>query len=62
MVLVGGIAYLEWRKRTTQAAGKGYGTDHKNELEIVEDGNLPNPLLATLSLVSVLVVTLVLQK
>jgi len=62
MVLVGGIAYLEWRKRTAQAAGEGYGTDHKNEPEIVEDGNLPNPLLATLPLVSVLVVTLILQK
>jgi len=62
MVLVGGIAYLEWRKRTAQAAGEGYGTDHKNEPEVVEDGNLPNPLLATLPLISVLVVTLVLQK
>ena len=62
MVLVGGIAYLEWRKRTAQAAGEGYGTDHKNEPEVVEDGNLPNPLLAMLPLVSVLAVTLVLQK
>jgi len=39
MVLVGGIAYLEWRKRTAQAAGEGYGTDHKNEPEVVEDRN-----------------------
>lgn len=62
IVLVGGIAYLEWRKRKAQAAGEGYGTDHKNEPEIVEDGNLPNPLLATLPLISVLAVTLILQK
>jgi len=62
MVLVAGIAYLEWRKRKAQAAGEGYGTDHKNEPEVVEDGNLPNPLLATLPLLSVLVVTLILQK
>jgi len=62
MVLVGGIAYLEWRKRTAQAAGEGYGTDHKNEPEVVEDGNLPNPLLAALPLVSVLAVSLILQK
>jgi H+/gluconate symporter-like permease len=62
IVLIGGIAYLEWRKRTAQAAGEGYGVDHKNEPEIVEDGNLPNALLATLPLISVLVVTLILQK
>lgn len=62
IILVGGIAYLEWRKRTAQAAGEGYGTDHKNEPEVVEDGNLPNPLLATLPLISVLAVTLILQK
>jgi H+/gluconate symporter-like permease len=62
IVLIGGIAYLEWRKRTAQAEGEGYGVDHKNEPEIVEDGNLPNALLATLPLISVLAVTLILQK
>lgn len=62
IVLVAGMAYLEWRKRQAQAAGEGYGTDHKNEPEMVEDSNLPNPLLATLPLISVLVVTLILQK
>lgn len=62
IVLVGGIAFLEWRKRSAQAAGEGYGADHKNEPEVVEDSNLPNPLLATLPLISVLIVTLILQK
>ena len=62
IVLVCGIAYLEWRKRTAQAAGEGYGTDHKNEPEMVDDRNLPNPILATLPLISVLAVTLILQK
>ena len=62
IVLVGGIAYLEWRKRTAQAAGEGYGADHKNEPEVVEDGNLPNALLAAVPLISVLAVTLILQK
>jgi H+/gluconate symporter-like permease len=62
IVLIGGIAYLAWRKRTAQAEGEGYGVDHKNEPEIVEDGNLPNALLATLPLISVLAVTLILQK
>ncbi len=62
IVLVCGIAYLEWRKRTAQAAGEGYGTDHKNEPEMVDDRNLPNPILATLPLIAVLAVTLILQK
>ena len=62
IVLVAGIAYLEWRKRVAHAAGEGYGTNHKNEPELVEDGNLPNPWLSALPLVSVLAVTLILQK
>lgn len=62
IVLVGGIAYLEWRKRSAQAKGEGYGTNHKQEPEIVEETNLPSPLLSALPLVSVLLVTLILQK
>ena len=62
IVLGCGITFLEWRKRKAQAAGEGYGVDHKNEPEVVEDSNLPNPLLATLPLISVLIVTLILQK
>ena len=62
IVLGCGITFLEWRKRKAQAAGEGYGVDHKNEPEVVEDSSLPNPLLATLPLISVLIVTLILQK
>lgn len=62
IVLVGGIAYLEWRKRSAQAKGEGYGLNHKQEPEIVEETNLPSPLLSALPLVSVLLVTLILQK
>ncbi|MDQ7093154.1 GntP family permease [Desulfosporosinus sp. PR] len=62
IVLAVGIAYLEWRKRVAQAAGEGYGTNHKNEPELVEDSNLPNPWLSALPLISVLAVTLILQK
>lgn len=62
MILVAGIAYLEWRKRTAQAKGEGYGTNHIQEPELVEDKNLPNPWLSALPLISVLAVTLVLQK
>lgn len=62
IVLIGGIAYLEWRKRSAQAKGEGYGTNHKQEPEIIEDTNLPSPLLSALPLVSVLLLTLILQK
>ncbi|MBI6871111.1 GntP family permease [Clostridium aciditolerans] len=62
IVFTTGVAYLEWRKRKAQEAGEGYGQNHKNEPVIVEDTNLPNPLLSALPLVSVLVITLILQK
>ncbi|WP_411682659.1 GntP family permease [Clostridium thailandense] len=62
IILASGIAYLEWCKRKAQAAGEGYGEGHTNEPVIVEDVSLPNPILAAIPLISVLVVTLILQK
>ena len=62
IILVVGMFYLQWRKRTAQAAGEGYGTDHKNEPEAVDERYLPNVWLSIVPLVSVLAVTLVLQK
>jgi H+/gluconate symporter-like permease len=62
IILASGIAYLEWCKRKAQAAGEGYGDGHVNEPVIVEDTSLPNPILAALPLISVLAVTLILQK
>ncbi len=62
MVFSLGMLYLEWRKRQAIAAGEGYGNHTTQEPELVEDTNLPNPLLAVLPLISVLGVTLVLQK
>ncbi|RYV49743.1 GntP family permease [Pengzhenrongella frigida] len=62
IILTVGMFYLEWRKKSAQAKGEGYGVGHKNEPEVVEDRNLPNALLAAVPLVSVLVLTLVLQK
>jgi H+/gluconate symporter-like permease len=56
------MAYLEWRKRKAQAAGEGYGEGHTNEPVPVEETDLPNPFLSALPLVSVLVITLILQK
>ena len=62
IIMTCGIAYLEWRKRTAQATGEGYGENHTNEPIMVEDDSLPNPILSALPLISVLVVTLILQK
>lgn len=62
IIIIAGIAYLEWRKRSAQAQGEGYGINHTQEPELVEDRNLPNPWLSMLPLISVLGVTLLLQK
>lgn len=62
IILVVGITYLEFRKRKAQAAGEGYGEGHTNEPVLLEETSLPNPFLSALPLVSVLVVTLILQK
>lgn len=62
IILCGGLAYIEWRKRTAQAKGEGYGTGHKNEPEFDENEALPGFGMSLLPLVSVLIVTLVLQK
>ncbi|MBU3161734.1 GntP family permease [Clostridium frigoris] len=62
IILTSGMAYLEWRKRKAQAAGEGYGKKHTNEPIMVEDDNLPNALISAIPLISVLVVTLILQK
>ncbi|MBU3178298.1 GntP family permease [Clostridium estertheticum] len=62
IILTSGMAYLEWRKRKAEAAGEGYGKSHTNEPIMVEDDSLPNALISAIPLVSVLVVTLILQK
>lgn len=62
IIFIGGWQYLEWRKRKAHAAGEGYGNHTLQEPEIVDDRNLPNPLLSLLPLLSVLGITLILQK
>jgi len=62
IILTAGMFYLEWRKRSAQSAGEGYGENHKNEPEAVDERYLPKVWLAVIPLVSVLLVTLVLQK
>jgi H+/gluconate symporter-like permease len=54
LIFVAGMAYLEWRRRSAQAAGEGYGTELLNEPEPFDDKEkLANPLLAILPLVLV---------
>lgn len=52
-VLLVGLSYLEWRRRTAAAAGEGYGSDLVNEPEAFEHGKLANPIIAILPLVLV---------
>src|SRR5919199_1373535 len=52
-ILVGGLAYLEWRRRQAAAAGEGYGEGHANEPEPIADEVLPHPGIALLPLVVV---------
>lgn len=52
-VLALGLTYLEVRRRQAQAAGEGYGADHKNEPEPFGDAVLPHPALAVVPLVVV---------
>lgn len=62
ILLIGGIFYLEWRKRSAQAAGEGYGTNHINEPSLSDDENIPPMWISIIPLASVLLITLVLQK
>jgi len=62
IIMTCGMFYLEWRKRSAQTSGEGYGKNHTNEPVMVEDDSLPNVFLSAIPLISVLVVTLILQK
>jgi len=52
-ILLVGLGYLEWRRRTAAAAGEGYGDNLVNEPVAFEHGKLAHPLLALLPLVLV---------
>lgn len=52
-ILILGLGYLDWRRRQAAAKGEGYGTDHSNEPEALEHGELINPWIAILPLVLV---------
>jgi len=61
-IVVVGLTFLEWRRRSVMATGEGYGTSLVNEPERVESTHLPNPLLAVAPLVLVGVANFVLTK
>jgi H+/gluconate symporter-like permease len=52
-IIVVGLTYLEWRRRSAMAKGEGYGTSLVNEPEHVKTDQLPNPILAVAPLVLV---------
>jgi H+/gluconate symporter-like permease len=61
-VLVTGIAYMEWRRRTAAAANEGYGTGHSNEPEAPPDPVNRNAFIALLPLLIVGVANLALTR
>src|SRR5476651_934765 len=65
-IVVVGLTFLEWRRRSVMATGEGYGTSLVNEPERVESTHLPNPLpnplLSVAPLVLVGVVNFALTK
>jgi H+/gluconate symporter-like permease len=61
-IVICGLAYLDWRRRSAQAAGEGYGSILVNEPEPFEDQKLAHPLIAILPLVLVGVMNWVLTQ
>jgi len=53
IIMVVGMAYLNWRRRVAAAKGEGYGTNLVNEPEPFEEQKLANPWIAILPLVVV---------
>ncbi|HET8897236.1 MAG TPA: GntP family permease [Rhodanobacteraceae bacterium] len=52
-ILLLGLSYLDWRRRTAIKAGEGYGDKLVNEPAPFEGGRMPHPLLAIAPLVLV---------
>jgi len=52
-ILVVGLAYLDWRRRTARANGEGYGTSLVNEPAAFSGQTLAHPLIAIAPLVLV---------
>jgi H+/gluconate symporter-like permease len=61
-IIIVGLTYLEWRRRSAMAKGEGYGTSLVNEPDRIESKQLPHPLLAVAPLVLVGVANFALTK
>jgi H+/gluconate symporter-like permease len=62
IVFVLGFSYLEWRRRSAARAGEGYGANHVNELERMDNNNFVHPAIAILPLLVVGIMNLVFTK
>jgi H+/gluconate symporter-like permease len=58
-ILILGLTYLEWRRRSAAAKGEGYGEGHINEPEPIPAEKLPSAFIALLPLIVVGVMNLV---
>src|SRR5262245_21500123 len=52
-ILIAGLSYLDWRRRSAARAGEGYGTGHSNEPEPIPQEALAHPYIAILPLIVV---------
>lgn len=52
-MLIVGLIYLEWRRKSVMAKGEGYGSTLLNEPARIEEHALPNPVLAIMPLILV---------
>ncbi|WP_232696666.1 GntP family permease [Brevibacillus daliensis] len=63
IIFVGGMWWLERRRKQAELAGEGYGDKHKNEPELVkEDQKYPHITLAVLPLALVLITNYMLSR
>jgi H+/gluconate symporter-like permease len=52
-ILSAGIAYLQWQRRRAAARAEGYGSEHRNEPERLEQPSPTHPLIALAPLAAV---------
>ena len=61
-IVIVGLSFLEWRRRSAMAAGEGYGNAVDKQAERIAAKDLPNPLLSVAPLVLVGAVNFALTK
>jgi H+/gluconate symporter-like permease len=61
-ILILGILYLNWRRKSARAKGEGYGSGHINEPDVVDKSISIHPLIAILPLVVVGIANLVFTR